>query len=95
MPHNNKRRERFTKKYSIIRFKRRKFLCFDEEEVVVKKQFKTLLKTHVFYNFKYKKNTDNDKDTNDEQIKNAQNFVLKDLFKCIDQEKALTRRSSK
>ena len=84
MPHNNKRRERFTKKYSIIRFKRRKFLCFDEEEVVVKKQFKTLLKTHVFYNFKNKKNTDNDKDTNDEQIKNAQNFVLKDLFKCIE-----------
>lgn len=40
------------------------------------------------------KKTDNDKDTNDEQIKNAETFILNDLFKCVAHEKSLPRRSA-
>ncbi|CAD8079857.1 unnamed protein product [Paramecium sonneborni] len=69
-------------KYTTINLKKHKsskqFICYEDRDLNIPEKYQSMLQKHK---------SDDDRDSDDEQIKHAINYLYKDLLQCIEREK--------
>ncbi|CAK82582.1 unnamed protein product (macronuclear) [Paramecium tetraurelia] len=65
----------------------RQFICYDDKDLNIPQEYQSILQKHVNISLQQMKKSDDDRESDEEQIKYAINYLYNDLLQCLEKEK--------